>query len=320
MKKATFLLPIIFLAVGIAAYGIDLQNYGFNVTNTQQENNQTVYTVQTSDGFTFTVASSAPLTDSNAKVLKTSVSTLAGWKLLKIQQAKIVFNGSRADILIIPASFVYKGVDLAKYMPSGIQFYFDTYLQYDFRMLKDNLFLRLKGEVYDETQFADRLYSAVENPVLYLQTNNPEYLLLQINALTKKIDNLTTQIEQTNAAFSQLTDKVDALAKAGQDFTTKQEAVNSKVENQIGDIKVQNQTMADEFDLLRYSLLILNNRGFFGQIRLIDKQAIAKVVQMKKEDSALTQDQVMAKLQAEGIKMSKKEVSLVFGVYFNEFK
>ncbi|HUX21388.1 MAG TPA: hypothetical protein VMW69_09115, partial [Spirochaetia bacterium] len=68
MKKATLLMPIILLAIGISAFGIDLQNYGFNVTNTQQENNQTVYTVQTSDGFTFTVASSAPLTDANAKV------------------------------------------------------------------------------------------------------------------------------------------------------------------------------------------------------------------------------------------------------------
>jgi hypothetical protein len=306
MKKATLLVPMILLAIGISAFGIDLQNYGFNVTNTQQENNQTVYTVRASDGFTFTVASSAPLTDANARVLRSSVSTLTSWNLLKVEQAKIVFDGSRADILIIPSSFVYKGVDLAKYMPSGIQFYFDTYLQYDFRMLKDNLFLRLKGEVYDQTQFADRLYAAIENPVLFLQTSNPEYLLQQFNILTKKVEDLTTQLSRADAAISQLTDK--------------QSAVNANVEKQLADIEAQNATMADGLDRLRYSQLILSNRGFFGQIRLIDKQAVAKVVQMKKADSSLTVDQAVAKLQAEGIKMSKREASLVFNVYFNEFK
>ncbi len=327
MKKARLILPIILLAVGISAYGVDLQNYGFSVTNTQQENNQTVYTVQAANGFSFTVASSAPLTDSNAKVLQTAVSTLSNWKLLKIQQAKIVFNGSRADILIIPSSFVYKGVDLAKYMPSGMQFYYDKYLQYDFRMLKDSLFLRLKGEVYDESQFADRLYSAVQNPVLFLQTNNPEYLLKQINDLTKKIDELSVQLNQAKAVVQGLNDKLSSLASQGQDFVRKQEsanrsqdAVNKNVEKQLADIKAQNQKMADEFDHVRYSLLVLNNRGFFGQIYPIDKQAIAKLVELKKADPSLTRDQARAKLQADGIKMSKKEVSLVFDVYFNEFK
>jgi len=173
MKKVTRILPVILFAVGISAYGIDLQSYGFNVTNTRQENNQTVYTLQTRSGFSFTVASSNPLTDNDAKILQSSISTLAGWKLLKIAQAKVVFNDSRVNILVLPSSFVYKNVNLADYMPSGMQFYYVKYLQYDFRMLKDSLFLRLKGEVYSETQFADRLYAAVENPVLFLQTNNP---------------------------------------------------------------------------------------------------------------------------------------------------
>ena len=327
MKKARLILPVILLAVGISAYGVDLQNYGFSVTNTQQENNQTVYTVQAANGFSFTVASSAPLTDANAKALQTAVSTLSGWNLLKIQQAKIVFNGSRADILIIPSSFVYKGVDLAKYMPSGMQFYYDKYLQYDFRMLKDNLFLRLKGEVYDESQFVDRLYSAVEDPVLFLQTNNPEYLLKQISDLTKKIDELSVQLSQAKTVVQGLSSKLDSLASQGQDFVAKQEAankgqdaVNKNVEKQLADIKAQNQKMADEFDRVRYSLLVLNNRGFFGQIYPIDKQAIAKLVELKTADPSLTRDQAIAKLQADGIKMSKKEVSLVFDVYFNEFK
>jgi hypothetical protein len=359
MKKVTRILPVILLAVGISAYGIDLQSYGFNVTNTQRENNQTVYTLQTRGGFSFTVASSNPLTDSDARILQSSISTLAGWKLLKIAQAKVVFNDSRVNILVLPSSFVYKNVNLADYMPSGMQFYYVKYLQYDFRMLKDNLFLRLKGEVYSENQFADRLYAAVENPVLFLQTNNPAYLLRQIKDLTQKIERLTLQLEDSrkaaNAAEAKLTEKIDSLAKQGQDLVARQEvfnakqaavntkqisvnakqgavntkqasvnakqaAVNTDIQVQLANIKAQNKSMADELDRVRYSLLAFNNRGFFGRIYPLDKRAIARVVGMKEADPSLTKDQVMTKLHAAGIKMSGKEVSLVFEVYFNEFK
>lgn len=326
MKKATLVFPIILLAASLSAFGVNLSSYGFNVTNTQQENNKTVYTVSEPNGFTFTVSSANPITDSNAKVLQTVVSTLSGWTSLKISQAKIVFNGERADILIVPSSFVYKNVNLAQYMPAGMQFYYDKYLQYDFRMLKDNLFLRLKGQVYDESQFVSRLYSAIENPVLFLQTNNPEYLLQRLNDLASKVEALThqlaTQKNEIATAESKLSSQLSALSNQGESFKKSQDAVNKNVEQQLTDIKKQNSDITSEFDKVRYSLLALNNRGFFGLGRIIpiNRTAIERVVAMKKADPSLTKDQVLAKLKADGVKMSKKEVSLVFDVYFNEFK
>lgn len=324
MKKATLIFPILLLTVSLSAFGVNLSSYGFNVTNTQQETNQTVYTIAEPNGFSFTVVSANTITDAGAKVLQAVVSTLSGWTNLKISQAKIVLNAQRADILVIPTSFVYKNVNLAQYMPSGMQFYYDKYLEYDFRMLKDNLFLRMKGEVYDESQFAARLYSAVQNPVLFLQTNNPEYLLKRLNDLTSKLETLTQQLsvqkKEIAAAASKLSGQIALLSKEGEAFKTSQSAVNTNVAKQLADIKKQNSTMAGEFNKVRYSLLVLNNRGFFGRIYPINRTAIERVVAMKKADPSLTQDQVLTKLKAEGVKMSRKEVSLVFDVYFNEFK
>ncbi len=310
MKKATFILPIILVVAGLSAYGASLQSYGFNVANTRQENGQTVYTISEPNGFSFTVASANPITDTNAKVLQTVVSTLTSWKSLKISQARVVFNGERADILIIPSSFTYKGTDLARYMPSGMQFYYDKYLLYDFRMLKDNLFLHLQGEVYDERGFADRLYSAIQNPVLFLQTNNPEYLLKRLNVLVSRLETLSKELQQQK---KELSDKLDRLSQ-------NQDTVNTNLAKQLAIIKDQNTALSGDFDKVRYSLMALNNRGFFGQIYPIDRQAISRVVAMKEADPSLTKEQVMAKLKAEGVKMSNKEVSLVFDVYFNEFK
>lgn len=401
MNKAKLIFPALLLVVGLSAYGIDLQSYGFKVTNTQQANGQTVYTVTDPSGLSLTVATSAPLTAADGRVLERVDSTLSGWKNLKISEEKVVFHDGRADILVIPSSFVYKNIDLSKYMPSGIQFYYDKYLQYDFRMFKDNLFLRLKGEIFDESQFADRLYGAVQNPVLYLQTNNPEYLLQQINDLVTKVDTLTARLQEQRkaleAADAKLAAGIDHLAQETQAFKTeqhqfneaqaafnkrqdsynhqqdaynhrqdaynqqqmaynhqqvevnqqqmaynrqqeaynqqqvainkkqeafnaRQDSVNTKVSDQLDAIRNQASVLLGQFEHVRYSLLALNNRGFFGRIYPINQDNINRVVAMKKANPSLTVKQVVAKLKADGVKMSKKEVSLVFYVYFNEFK
>lgn len=320
MKKATLIFPVLLLAASLSAFGVNLANYGFTVTNVRQENNQTVYAVSEQNGFSFTVASSSPITDADARVLQSVISTLSGWSSLNISQAKIVFNEGRADILVIPSSFIYKNVNLAQYMPSGMQFYYDKYLQYDFRMFKDRLFLRLKGQVYSENEFAARLYTALQNPVLFLQTNNPAYLLQRLNDLATKLEAVTHQLDQQEKEIASAESKLSALSEQGQSFKTSQDSVNAKVEKQLSDIKQQSSSIAGEFDRVRYSLLVLNNRGFFGRIYPIDRTAIERVVAMKKADPSLTKDQVLAKLKSEGVTVSRKEVSLVFDVYFNEFK
>lgn len=339
MRKAMLvLLPVILVVASASAYCVDLANYGFHVTRTEKQNNQHIYTLRSQSGFAFTVAATAPLTKGNAEVLQHVVQTLSGWKLLHIARARVVFKGARADILVVPSSFVYKGVNLADYMPSGMQFYYDRYLEYDFRMLKDNLFLRMKGEVFDEKQFAERLYSAVENPVLYLRTHNPEYLLRRLDELQQQVQKLETAFAQQTKALTQaekgLTKKVDHLVGEANRYSSRQDklrakqaAINDKqqalsldVERQLGDLKRQNAHLVERLDGVRYSLLVLNNRGFFGRIYPVDRSTVQRIVNMKRADPSLSRAQARRKLRAEGVSVSKKVVSLVFDVYFNDFK
>jgi hypothetical protein len=295
MKKTLLIVPVILLIASFTAFGVDVQSYGYTVNGTHQENGKSFTDIIDSNGQAVSIATSgSAFTDANMKVLGDVLTTLESWSDLKIGSIKVIFNDDRADVLVVPTSFVYKDVDLAKYMPSGIQMYYDNYLQYDFRMLKDNLFLRLKGEVYDQDQFAGRAYEAVQNPVLFLQTNSPEYLLQRINDLVAKVDALSQKLDQSTTAMqSQLKQESDAQTELSSEVTS-----------------------------LRNAYLAMNNRAFLGlgKPTPIDQKAIDQIVALKTADPTLTRQQVADKLKAQGISLTSNEINLVFDVYFNDYQ
>jgi hypothetical protein len=63
----------------------------------------------------------------------------------------------------------------------------------------------------------------------------------------------------------------------------------------------------------------LNNRGFFGSIRLPSEEGIAKLVALKEQEPSLSIKEAAERLKSLGIEMTNKEIFLVFSVYFNEF-
>lgn len=281
MKKGIAISGVLLFCLGLGAYAVDLTSYGYQVLGTHHENELTFYDARDAAGVTFAVASAAPLTDANMQVLGLVLKTFEGWHNLKISRIRIVFSANNhAEILVLPSSFVYKGVDLSTYMPSGMQFQYTDYLSYDFRMYKDSLFLRVYGQLYNETEFADRLLAAVNNPVLYLQTTSPDYLLKQINDIVNKVESLT--------------EKTEGLAKS------------------VTDLKQQ-------LAVISHGLVSLNNRGLFGTVFPIDAKTIDRVVELKRQNPSMTRDQLTAALQKEGVKISDNAIKIILGVYFDEF-
>lgn len=319
MKKARLVLPVLLLFSTGIAWSLNLQDYGYTVSGSRTENKQTVYDASDAQGQSFTVASAEPLSAIDMQVLGSVLQTLRGWSDLKIGQLHFVFTGNRADILVIPTSFVYRGVDLARYMPSGIQLYYDNYLQYDFRMLKDNLFLRLKGEVYSESQFADRAYAAVQNPVLFIQTNDPEYLLRRLNEIASAITSIQAKLDETNKTLESAIQQGKAAIESQRSAQT---AADAQITNQLSALKDQSTSIQNSLNLMRFATMALNNKGFLGLGKPTppSQKAVDRVLALKQADPSMTVSQVSAKLKSEGISITDKELSLVFAVYFNQYK
>ncbi len=242
MQKGLLIFGALFLCLGIGVRALDLSSYGYEVLGTHNENGLTFYDAKDASGLSFAVASAAPLTEDNIQVVRIILSTFEHWKYLKVSRIRIVFSvNNHADILVIPTSFDYKGVDLSTYMPSGMQFSYDGYLGYDFRMYKDNLFMRLEGQVFGETDFANRLLDAVNNPVLYVQTNSPEYLLKQIGGLETKVEDLTVIVDALRKQLNVMSHGLVSLNNRG--FFGTIFPVDTKAVDRVVALKTQNPSM-----------------------------------------------------------------------------
>jgi hypothetical protein len=157
----------------------------------------------------------------------------------------------------------------------------------------------------------------VLNPYAYIQSQDPEYILRRFQDIEGRLDRLLNEGEKISTTIGneirEVRNSLGALRQEVESSFQKSSQAQQSLVQKVSDLST-------EFQLLRYALLVLNNRGFFGTIRLPSETGINRLVELKKQQPKLTMDEAREKLKAEGIEMTSKEVFLVFSVYFNEFK
>jgi len=292
MNKTILAVGLILAGAATVLSAAGFEDSGYTITGKSVEDGKDVYALQDAGGFPFTVVLAGEPTRRQQESLKALIGIFRSLQRVPIASLRIAFAGEAAEIILVPRPFSHQGQELASFMPSGMQFYYDGYLEYDFRMKADNLFFRVRGQFFAEDQFLDRLAGAARNPAAFIHANDPEFVYRRLLELEKKMDDTAAW---GRAALDGLERKNDGLAAESSDLER-------------------------EFLLLRYALLVLHNRGFFGSIRLPSGKGIERLVEMKKGEPSLSRETAAARLRAEGIEMSSKEVFLVFSVYFNEFQ
>jgi len=314
MRKMLIIIPILVAGLGLALpaqQGELIKD--FSLVGTSQEGASTVYEMRHASGFTLTISVRGEPTQEQVKMVEAIARSIMNMKYFVPSTVRIALSDRRAEIIMVPKSFTYKGVDYVPYMPSGVQFFYVDSLEYDFRLMVQNLFLRVRGQYFTEEQFADKIASAVGNPYAYIQTHDPEYIIKKFQEIEENIERMKAEFASTVAAgkaeISAL--KAELAATKGDLATTKENlaSANKKTESLLA-----------EFNLLRNAVVVLNNRGFFGSINIPSREAVAKLVEMKKREPGLTMQNAEARMQAEGVQISSKEVFLVYSVYFNEFQ
>lgn len=139
---------------------------------------------------------------------------------LEIDRLRYVFESDRADAVVIPSEFVIDGVDYARYMPSGMQFEFDDAVRFDFRLLVENLAVRMNGQFLSEVQFLDRIERAVENPANYIQSQDPQYLAQQIVDLRERIEQRVAVDADQNTRDQEILSRMESLAQESESALT----------------------------------------------------------------------------------------------------
>lgn len=315
MKKYVCIVVCISL-ITLSAAALDLGDLVYEVTSSRTENGQQVFEGVDQYGNELTLVGTENLTDASRKSLQVMLSTFNAWKYLVIGTQRVVITEERTEMALIPESFVYKDINLAEFMPSGMQFYYTTYLEYDFRFYKDRLFLRMSGQLFDEEQFCKKLVQALENPVLYIQSHNPDYILEQIGMIS-------AELEKTQQDLASFREEYEALAADHEALQGEYEALaadHKVLQGEYDLLESGHNTLVEEYNLLRNAVTALSNDGLFKLLEPIGPETVDEVIQAKRASPDIPSKDLASQLKDQGIDISSKAVAIIFAVYFNDFE
>ena len=317
MKAKRILHALFLFGILLSLSAQDFAGGGYNVISRGSEGGNIAYRLTDRSGLPFTLVVRSEPTARQLQTLDSILDVFRSMRYVNIASLRVVYANERAEIILVPRSFVYREMDLAPYMPSGMQFYYSDYMEYDFRMTSRNLFFRIRGQYFAEDLFADRLAAAVDDPFAYIQSNDPDFVFRKFLSLEERLDKYAALGNKARDDLAaEIADLRTDLKSDIQGLSAYVEALSEK----HGSLGENTALLESEFILLRQAVLVLHNRGFFGSINLPSEEGIDKLVAMKQREPELTIMEAQDRLEAEGIKMTRREVFLVFSVYFNEFE
>ena len=286
MKKIVITALILFAAAG-ALISQDIESLGYNILSTGTDDGYNVITAEDpSSGLIFDLYYT-DFTQSQLYFLQEARKIVLSWKYIIPETLQIIFDPQVAEISVVPATFIYNEHDYAQYIPSTINFYFEDILEYDFRILVENITLRVRGPYFNEKQLADKLQNAVANPIAYIQSNDPEYIVRRLGEIAGELEEL----------------------KAGQ----------SAGETERKKLRRQVEVVTAKYRQLQLGIIAVANQGLFSSIKDFNKSEIEQAIALKEDNPSYTEDQLLAACKEQDISVTGKEIHIIFMVYFNEF-
>lgn len=308
MKKSVCIVLMVCLTA-LSAAALDLGDLEFEVTSERTEDGRRVYDGIDQYGNQLTLVGTENLNDTSRKALQVMLATFNGWEYLTIGEQRVVIKEGRTEMALIPESFVYRGTNLAEYMPSGMQFYYTTYLEYDFRMYKDRLFLRVSGQLFDEEQFCKKLKDALDNPVRYIQTHNPDYIIEQLGMIS-------SELEKTRDELAEFREDYDALETEYRALEVDYLALKQDYE----ELETNHERLSGDAALLRNAVMAFSNGGLFKLLDPLSDDTVKAVVAAKTASPDIAAKDLASQLKDQGVDVSSKMVEIIFAVYFNDFE
>lgn len=204
MKIKTLLISIFMLLSVSGAMAYDWSAAGLQVKESGSVEDENFIILRDSGANEIKVRFTGELSDTWSEAVVNLNKKFRTWTYMKVDKLEFFVNGGTLEILIIPASFNYKGTDFVPYIPAGMTFLYDYDLRYNFRVTKNEFFLRINDRFIDESSLCQRMKEAIDDPVGYMKKREPEYFLRKLS-----------ELEEAQARTEKLSNEnFDKLAKA----------------------------------------------------------------------------------------------------------
>mgnify|MGYP001768693297 CR=1 FL=1 len=184
--KGFYILLCLFMLTG-SAMAYDWNSGGYTLVNTGTEGEENFLNVKDDKGVPLKIRYHGELSDTWSEKIVELNKKFGEWKYMKPESIEYLFTGNSLEILILPASFNYSNTDYLPFIPGGMTFIYDYALRYNFRVTRNEIFLRLNDKFIDEESFCKRVKEAVDDPIAYLKKRDPEYFLQKLNELEESM-------------------------------------------------------------------------------------------------------------------------------------
>ena len=277
------------MLVPFSAQAYDWGSRGISLQNTE-ENGQDIYiSLVDSTGRKFGIKYCGELVAADVDRVLSLRNSFYEWKTMKPSRIDFFVTGQVIEAAVFPESFKYKNTDMMPFLPGGMLFTHTGELSYNFRIVRNNIFVRIAGVYKDEDELGTKMIEAINDPLGYLKKRDPEYFLAKL-----------TMLEAKNRENQENYDKLRAdYQKSAADY----------------------QSLLAEHRKLVNAVMTLHNTGFLGfGVNEIDAKTVVRIMEIKKANTALKAETIQDQMEKEGFKVSKHEVFLVLSVYFNDFE
>lgn len=198
MKKRII---ILFLGLGIAFYGFTAwEEKGVTVVSSSLESGRNIAILRDKNG-NFSVSYTGQISNTIENRILALRSQILQWKNIEIKEMQFTVTNNEIEILLYPAKVIYNQIDMTNSLVSGMFFFYQEDLSYDFRMVKDNKFMKIKGKFTSEEELLKKMLFAIQNPTLYIKQNTMDYALSKLEEQENEIEKLKNSIENLRKEF-----------------------------------------------------------------------------------------------------------------------
>ena len=192
MKHGVMVLVFGLFAAGIgwaqASPTDQFRSLGFRVDSVGTRDGLPEYRLTGPEGLSVRAITTGPLAEEHLRGLSRLQELQRSLSSLRLAGVSLVFGSGRVDALLVPSSYVIEEREFAPLLPAGMFFRYDGAVFFDFRLLVDNVTVRINAQFVDPESFEDRLIRAADDPLAYIQSQDPTVLSQRITAQTERLD------------------------------------------------------------------------------------------------------------------------------------
>jgi hypothetical protein len=268
-----------------------LKDAGFTKTGDRTDENVKYIVLKDTEGKEVLVAASKDFSAAEIEMIRTLKNRFYAMTGLTISSFKIVISLNAYQVVIIPKKLVYKDIDLMPYLPSGLQFFYTNYLEYNFRMKVDKYILRIQGTLFSDGDMLDLMLQAIKDPVTYIKNHDQDYLIGKLDAIEAEMSQMRAEIA---AAKAELANALAALRKTMVLSESQQAALGSLSQKAGANTPSTSNP---------------------GATTLVDINVVKKIAELKRANPNITANEVMTALTKAGLSATMDEIVLILQLF-----